>query len=112
MRGYKNNVLRVVNLLLFLSGCFLLGTGLLLAFRLVPGTGGRMTVLGLGRHDWGDLHFYVAIAVVILTLAHLALNWAWMRKIAAMSRVWPLLLGLAVGTIIVVLPLLLPASKM
>jgi hypothetical protein len=111
MRGYKNNAMRTVNLLHYLCGCFLLGTGLTLTLRLPPGTGGQLAVLGLSRHEWGDLHFYVALFITALVLAHLALNWAWMRKIAAGRNRWRLLGGLAAGAVVVLVPLLAPMGS-
>lgn len=36
--------------------------------------------LGLGRHDWGDLHFYAAIFFLLLLILHLYLHWAWIKS--------------------------------
>ncbi len=111
MRGYKNTILRVLNLALFLSGCLLAGTGLMLAYRMPHGGGGgRAQVLGFTRHEWGDLHLVLGITVVLLSIAHLVQNWTWMRKIAARSRVWPLAAGLLVGALLLFGPLLLPVE--
>jgi len=30
-----------------------------------------------GRHDWGDLHFWLAMAAGVLLLVHVALHWQW-----------------------------------
>lgn len=51
-------------------------TGLLMAFILPPGSGGS-TLWGLGRHGWGDVHFWVAGALLVLIVFHLALHWSW-----------------------------------
>lgn len=51
-------------------------TGLLMAFILPPGSGGS-TLWGLGRHGWGDVHFWLAAALLILVVFHLALHWSW-----------------------------------
>jgi len=37
------------------------------------------TFLSLRRHDWGEIHFALAIAFVICIILHLSLNWAWIR---------------------------------
>jgi hypothetical protein len=74
----------LVNLLL------LAGTGSIMRWVLPPGSGGGRgygfrggrgpgpggeqvkQLLGLGRHDWGDIHF-------ALVLVHLALHWTWIK---------------------------------
>lgn len=103
---------RILNLLLYLSFCLLTGTGLLMAFRLVPGRkGGRgLEVLGWSRHDWGDLHSWVSYAFIGLVCIHLWINWAWLTKVAARGHLWRLLLGLAIGAAIIAAFLLLPVT--
>jgi len=75
-----------------IDGCALVAmlvmtaTGLLMKFTLPPGSGGKV-VWGLGRHDWGEVHFWAAVALVTLITLHLMLHWAWVcastRRIAA-----------------------------
>ncbi len=80
-----------VNIVLDLVGAFLLSslaaTGALLIWKLPHGSGrgyaGGVTWLGLGRHEWGDVHFWIALAAVALVLIHVTLHWAWVRA------VWP-----------------------
>jgi hypothetical protein len=60
----------------------MVATGLILEFVLPPGSGGRghrggQELWGLGRHDWGDWHFYLAMGLGALLLIHLALHWSW-----------------------------------
>jgi hypothetical protein len=31
----------------------------------------------MNRHDWGDVHFWLAVAVGAVVLVHLALHWNW-----------------------------------
>jgi len=33
--------------------------------------------LGLHRHQWGNIHAYLSIAFVVLTIVHIVLNWKW-----------------------------------
>jgi len=75
------------------------GTGLLLAFRLPPGSrGGRgLSAWGLARHEWGDWHTWLCYAFLALILAHLALHWRWFWQVAARRKLWPLLLGFGLG---------------
>jgi len=109
----KNLWMRVSNLALFLGFCGLTGTGLLMKYRLPPGSRGGhgLSALGMTRHEWGDIHVWIGWGVVAITLLHLALNWVWLRKIAGYRRWVPLLSGLAFGALIVVLPLILPVAR-
>ena len=76
-----------VGLIVFLGLVF---TGFVGRYILLPGSGGRgrvihegqdaehiKTFLSLGRHDWGDIHFYLAVTFLIFTLWHIYLHWAW-----------------------------------
>ena len=109
----KNNALRVVNLLLYLSGCFMAGTGILLAWRLPPGSRGGhgLSALGMTRHEWGDWHLYAGILVVALSIVHLVLNRAWLEKIAASRKRWRLAGGLLAGLAVIVGLALLPVQR-
>ncbi len=46
-----------------------------------PGPGGEQVkqLFGLGRHDWGDVHFALALVFVTLILVHLVLHWTWIK---------------------------------
>ena len=101
--GVKNGLMRVTNLLLYLSFCGLVGTGALLTWKLVPGSqGGRgLSVWDMSRHEWGDIHFWLGVAMLTATVAHLFLNWAWLKKIATSGRAWRLAAGLALGLVII-----------
>ncbi len=109
----KTRLMRMVNWLLYAGFCALTGTGLLLSFRMPPGSrGGRgLEFLGLGRHDWGDVHLWIALAVIALTVAHLVLNWAWVKKVGSDGRFWGLLGRGSVGLVLVVVFLLLPVTR-
>jgi len=101
--GLKNPLMRAVNLLLYLSFCGLIGTGVLLTWKLVPGSrgGGGLEVLEMNRHEWGDIHFWLGATMVATTVAHLLLNWQWLKKIASSGKLWRLALGLLLGLMII-----------
>lgn len=69
----------------FVSLVVMLGlawTGLLIHYVLPPGTGGRhggyaQMLWGLGRHDWGSIHFYLALVLIGLMFVHVWLHWSW-----------------------------------
>lgn len=81
------DVIALVDLLL------LAATGAILRWVLPPGSGGGhgygfrrgrapgavKELLGLGRHDWGDIHFVLALLFVLLILIHLYLHWTWIK---------------------------------
>lgn len=50
----------VVDSVAFAGFVFLTTTGVLMRYVLPPGSGHRTLVWGLGRHDWGAIHFWIA----------------------------------------------------
>ena len=71
-----------IDVVLLLSVLGLVLTGFLIYWLLPPGSGGRgggggLTLWGLSRHDYGDIHFYLALAMMVLALLHLLLHWKW-----------------------------------
>ena len=97
-------VRRVLNLLLWLSACFLAGTGFALRWKFPHGAhrgsggGGGLELLGLTKHDWSTLHTWVGVTFAVLVLAHLVMAWPWLKSAAAgRKRIWAVLAGLAIG---------------
>ncbi|MBN2376564.1 MAG: DUF4405 domain-containing protein [Sedimentisphaerales bacterium] len=74
-----------IDLLILLVFTAEVWTGLLMRFILPPGQGrGRSwTLWNLNRHDFGDIHFYLALAFIILILIHIGLHWAWLCNTTA-----------------------------
>jgi hypothetical protein len=52
-------------------------TGVMMRYALPPGTGHSLLLWGLSRHQWGDVHFYVAAAFAVVIILHVALHWQW-----------------------------------
>ncbi|MBC2593731.1 DUF4405 domain-containing protein [Ruficoccus amylovorans] len=107
---------RVLNLLLWLSICFMAGSGLLLKWKFPHGQGrgsGRLyELLGLDKHEWGQVHTWVGIAFALLVLAHLYLAWPWLKSAAAgRKRLWAVFAGLALGLAIPVGLMLAPVRE-
>lgn len=69
----------IVDVLALLAVLVLIATGALLTWVVPPGSrgGAGLSFWGLGRHDWGDIHFWVAVALVALMVLHVALHWTW-----------------------------------
>jgi len=66
-------------------------TGFIIKYVLPPGSGGSGWRGGRGapdpkflwsmtRHQWGDIHYYLAILFVVLVTVHLALHYGWMKS--------------------------------
>ena len=89
------------------------GTGVLQRWVLPRGSSKvGLTWLGLGRHDWADIHFWLSVLILALITLHLALHWSWVR--ACWSRflgslrsplTWLVLLVLLA---LILLPLVIP----
>lgn len=98
-KPYRRYLPRVLNFVLWMSFCVMTGTGLLLAFRLPPGSrGGRgLEAFGWGRHEWGDIHTWVSYLFMATILLHLGLHWRWFWQVAAHKRSWPIVAGIGLG---------------
>jgi hypothetical protein len=81
----------VVDTVAFAGFVFLISTGMLLRYLLPPGSG-RTEGLGVGhgaadkpvsllwglsRHEWGSVHFYIALTIMAVLAVHLVLHWNW-----------------------------------
>ncbi|GEM_PF-1796707 len=72
-----NFVVDTILTFLFLS---MVSTGILM--YLFPRGLGRTAVLGLTRHEWGDIHMTVSILFLIFIAAHLVLHYNWEKATA------------------------------
>ena len=86
----------ILDMMSFLNLSGLIFTGFVMKYTLPPGTGGTGRALhgGTGRnvqvrdlwsmtrHEWGSIHFYLAVAFVILMIMHAILHWRWIKSYA------------------------------
>jgi hypothetical protein len=88
----------IVDLVGFVNLLLLAATGSVMKWVLPPGSGGGQghgfrggrgvspaeveQLFGLGRHDWGDIHFLLALLFVFLILVHIVLHWTWIKTCA------------------------------
>lgn len=88
------------------------GTGLLLEFRLPPGSrGGRgLSALGLDRHDWGNLHTWVGYLFIFSIMLHVALHWRWLWQVASRKRAWPMIAGVGLGLLLLLILVFQPVK--
>lgn len=79
----RTNLNFFIDILMFLCLMALAGLGFLMKYALPPGREawakyGRnvyLTFLGWDRHDWGDIHLYLAFFLLGLLVIHLYLHW-------------------------------------
>lgn len=66
----------------------MVATGYILRFPLPPGSNKYLTLWGLTRHEWGNVHFWISLALLGVVLLHVILHWQWIvvsvkRKLSA-----------------------------
>ncbi|MEQ8819947.1 MAG: DUF4405 domain-containing protein [Sumerlaeia bacterium] len=66
--------------LLITTFAALAATGVLLHYTLPPGSRAA-TVFGMSRHQWGDLHWWLAVALFTGVAIHLLLHSAWIKAL-------------------------------
>jgi hypothetical protein len=79
----RTNLNFVIDALMFLCLMALAGLGFLMKYVLLPGREARvkygrnvdLTWLGWDRHDWGQIHLYLALILLGLLVIHLILHW-------------------------------------
>ncbi len=79
----KTKINFVIDALMFLCLMAIAGLGFLMKYVLLPGRQawakyGRnveLTWLGWDRHDWGEIHLYLAFSLLTLLTVHLILHW-------------------------------------
>ncbi|MGY6277279.1 DUF4405 domain-containing protein [Methylomonas sp. MgM2] len=73
-RTLINIIIDLIAALLFLG---MIATGYLLRFPLPPGSNKTYALWGLTRHQWGDIHFWISLGLLLTMLLHLVLHWNW-----------------------------------
>jgi hypothetical protein len=77
----RPNVNFVVDFLGFAGFVLLTATGVLMRYVLPPGSGHSTTIWALDRHEWGSIHFWIAIAFLAVLAFHLFLHWRWIATL-------------------------------
>ena len=97
----------LIDVLAFAAFVFMAATGVLLVYTLPPGSGRWATVWGLSRHQWGDVHLWLAILFLLVLALHLVLHWRWiltmMKGGAHRAPGWRPVLGLVSALLIIAL---------
>jgi hypothetical protein len=82
----------VIDLISFVDLACLAFTGSIMKWILPPGSGGhgrgfrggrtpgQITELwSMTRHEWGNIHFYLAVGFIVLMIVHVILHWGWIK---------------------------------
>ena len=67
-----------VDVIAFVLFVLLTSTGILVRYTLPPGSGHFTTLLGMDRHDWGEIHFWMALVLLATLAVHLFFHWKWL----------------------------------
>ncbi|MCA9407992.1 MAG: DUF4405 domain-containing protein [Candidatus Omnitrophica bacterium] len=117
-RSFLNIIVDAVSLIAFSA---MISTGFILKYILPPGSGrverlvrggGRFgrtidTYLGATRHEWGEIHFYIALAFLFLLILHLVLHWHWIKAVTFGTKEAPVPRKRKIITICIILWLLM-----
>lgn len=77
-KGLKRSSLNfLVDALGFVGFALLTTSGVLLRYALPAGSGHRLTIWGLTRHEWGALHFWLSVFFFAALAVHVWLHWGW-----------------------------------
>ncbi len=69
-----NIIIDIVAAFLFLG---MIATGYILRFPLPPGSNKTLSLWGFSRHQWGDVHFWISMGLLVVLVVHLVLHWNW-----------------------------------
>lgn len=99
---------RAVNLALLWSAALLVGSGLVLKYRVGYDSPRGARVWGLDGHGWGSLHWTLALAVIALASIHILRHRKWLWAVLCSHRALPFLLLLALALALALAPVLSP----
>lgn len=61
----------------------MMATGYVLEFVLPPGTNKSSSLWELTRHQWGSIHAWLGLLMIVVILCHLTLHWQWIVSVIA-----------------------------
>jgi hypothetical protein len=82
----------IIDLVGFISLVGIVATGYIMKYVLPPGTGGRgqraqggqgggqiRDLWSMTRHEWGSVHYYLALLFLVLMVVHIVMHWDWIK---------------------------------
>jgi hypothetical protein len=110
-------LVKIVDLLSFLLLVMMISTGAILEFTL-PTRSGPLSVWGMTRHEWGDIHSLISMAFLVLMSSHLVLHFKFIKSAIAGNATREQFYRLAIGLIalivliaLAVAPVVSPVSQ-
>jgi hypothetical protein len=73
----KSVVNFLVDSVMFVAIMLLSATGALMRYVLPPGSGHFSQLWRMDRHQWGQIHFWIAVVLMTTVALHLLLHWHW-----------------------------------
>jgi hypothetical protein len=73
----KKRMHAIIDAFAFACFVFITATGLLMHYILPPGSGRFMELWGMDRHQWGQIHFWISVAFLVVLALHVVLHWRW-----------------------------------
>jgi membrane protease YdiL (CAAX protease family) len=114
----KSNLIAVIDLVAFVAFLFLTTTGVLLRYLLPERSGHWKTILGLNKHEWGTLHFWIAVVLLVVLALHLLQHKKYIRNVfkgrnkeKINVRVALGIIGLIAIILLAMLPLAIPVKS-
>lgn len=113
----QSRLIKIVDICSFIALLLIVSTGTLLEFTL-PARSGRATVLGLTRHQWGDIHLDVSLFFLAMMSLHLLTHLKYIKQLllgrattVSKYRMGIGLIGLIALLLILSIPLLSPVTE-
>jgi hypothetical protein len=99
----KNTFNILISIFSFTVLMTMISTGLILKFILPPGSGRPETLMrggrhfektidllmGLSRHEWGQIHLYIALTFLALIVIRIILHWNWIKTMTFGTKTNP-----------------------
>jgi len=76
----------LVDAVAFAAFVLLTATGLIERYLLPPGTGHFRALWGMNRHQWGHIHFWIAVTLMAVLALHILLHWKWVATVVCGRR--------------------------
>ncbi|RJP64712.1 MAG: DUF4405 domain-containing protein [Candidatus Abyssobacteria bacterium SURF_17] len=102
----RNALNFIIDMIMFILIAALITIGLLLGLVIPTGEvpPQQKYLLQLHRHDWGDIHLYLALIFLVVLVIHIYLHWAWIKATTRKYfRSYSVLWALAITPIVLLL---------
>ena len=116
MKVSKKNF--IVDIFAFICFVFLISTGIILYYSLPKGSGHSNTIWNLDRHEWGNIHFWIAVLFLLILALHFVLHWKWIVSLTkgrprtnSRNRTAMGLVGLVALVAIALAPIITPVQR-